>query len=801
MYGNPTFRFTLSHDVLGSQVISEPMGWADAKLKLERHEDYHSLVEYFEGSFIFYGSNGVDDGGIDFIRSVESAYGVDAVLNIVIEVSFDDGDSFETVFTGLLDLSDIQETKNNKAEIPIIRNDFWAKFINRRDTPVNLRDDEDLDGNAVNQIDPVDLDLPSQIVNKTSKWDGSFNIPANLVSMTTPLLDFSGASDGIYNFYSHVALDRVINEIDESFLYPFSVETSSVGIFELIAPEDEGGIVSVDVSANLAPIFTGTLRENSAEPDPSRLTSVVVFVNLVVYRNGVLLDIIDSDSEADNGPFADPVVGFPVDYESYLGPIILNGTYQAELQPGDLLSVYLVYGLTFLIDVGADTGSREWTERIFSVDDFTSTVTLSFKSTFRQTSSESFLIHDAAGSILDKIIGQNDTFYSELLGSTQTNYRQYLSDGCGWENILSQGLQIRGYQLSEKQFAMSFNKWWNGANPILNLGLGYDTVDGVEVIRVEDKEYFFDPSPSLYIDNVYEIIREYDKDRIYKKVEIGYNKWESEDISGIDDPQTKHTYATRFEKVGTDIRLHSEFIAASLAIEVTRRQTIEKSKDYKFDNDVFIIAINGDDVSPDRYRPELMENFNFVTNLLNPETRYNLRITPARNLLRWLKFLNNGLQSYVGSVYKFTHGEGNYDMISDMVISTPGCEGDFSGAPLSEKQNIDVTDDYVFLAQEFTIEINLAWEDYKTIRNNRRKAIAISQTNVDHVAFFIKSLDYEVVRGRAVMKLWPVIPFEITVVDFVPTIQECEPDDGCEDAITDSFGEDLVDELGECITA
>src|SRR5690348_11586508 len=121
------FRFTLTHDFLGSHEINEVDGWKDCKIKLERDKNFRSLVEYFEGDFIFYGSNGVVDGGLDFIKQVEQAYGVDATIEILIEVSFDEF-TYENLFEGQLNLSGIQEMPDNKAQIPIIRDDFWAKF-------------------------------------------------------------------------------------------------------------------------------------------------------------------------------------------------------------------------------------------------------------------------------------------------------------------------------------------------------------------------------------------------------------------------------------------------------------------------------------------------------------------------------------------------------------------------------------------------------------------------------------------------------------------------------------------------
>lgn len=792
MYGNPTFRFTLTHAIYGSQVISEPLGWAGAKLKLERHEDYHSLVEYFEGSFTFYGTNGVDDGGLEFIKTVERLYGVDANIDILIEISFDDGYTFDTVFTGLLDISDIQETKNNKAEIPIIRNDFWANFINRRETPVNLQDPSDLDGDSANIIDPVAIVMTPQKIQQKSEF-----------FLKSGFIYAKESSDDLgLNEYIQLDSDEaVLDELKEKFSIPLGYNVSiPVWIYEF---EFDGSYAfnikietsfitdttsppTVSYSQNSTFNYAGVtyLRFYIQKNDEAAIELSTVENNAgdksTTYYYNNTLTIKSGDTIRIYGLV---VSNWPGGSDGIGRGFLLWGELNNEVLTDDMLSGSGPFNF------GTPPSGR-------AIPTF---FNITAQTTYPQSEGDGFLLHDAGGCIADRIIGATGSFYSEFLGSTKTNYRQYLSDGCGWENLLIQGLQIRTYTLDQKQFSMSFKKWWEGANPILNLGLGYDRISGTEVIRVENKGFFFVPTPLVFIDNAYELMREYDKNRIYKKVDVGYNKWQSEDISGIDDPQTKHTYATRLQKIGTDFKIFSDFIAASLAIEVTRRQTIEKSKDYKFDNEVFIIAINGEDLSPDRYYPELMEEFNFVTNLLNAETRYNLRLTPARNLLRWINFLNNGLQSYIGSLYKFTAGEGNYDMTSDMVVSTPGCDGDFEGEVLSEKQDIAVTDDYVFIPQEFTAEISLSWEDYKTIRDNPRNAIAISQTESDHVAFYIKSLEYQPVQGKATFKVWPVNPFYMSIADYFPVSRICESE--CVSPITDDLEEALTDELGECITS
>src|SRR5690606_6897015 len=275
---------------------------------------------------------------------------------------------------------------------------------------------------------------------------------------------------------------------------------------------------------------------------------------------------------------------------------------------------------------------------------------------------------------------------------------------------------------------------------------------------------------SINISHVRDISYTYDQDYIFKTIKVGYKKWESESASGIDDPQTKRTYTTGFKYNGQEFTLESSGIAASLTIETTRRKRVEKSSDYKFDNDLFIIAHNVDDVSPDTYIPELDENFNSVSNLLNSETRYNLILTPMRNLLRWAKYIGGCMQSYATSAYKFVSGEGNYDMISEHAGGDNGCQAVLLDE-LGESQDIsleDYNDDlgYYFLPLLYDITFPITWDDFNEIRNNRKNAIGISQTTTGHKTFHIKKMEYSILTGKVEsLNAWPVEYMPIQVID------------------------------------
>lgn len=775
-------------------------------MRLERHEEFNSLFEYFEGQFIFRGANDDSDGGIDFIYEVLRTYGPDTTLGITIDVSFDDF-SFENAFDGQLALDLIRKFDNNTAMVPIIRNDFSAVFKSREDTPVDLMSATSQDETAVEVFDPISLNMTSQIVNKTSTYEGFIYedgfydvkfvmpVPQAIDDITGP-----GSTD---RFTSHTQAQTLLqqDEIDDSFDPIFDFQTNSADIAPPIELPLEGGDFSVSYRNGLALFqLAGILTTLSSETDPSEITAITVFGRMFYQINSDSPVSIGTFSQTNPGPSNPALVGVPTAFTSNFSIDIPDEDFDVTLNPTDYIKIFIQWDVDFIINIGADTGSIQWNKRDLEVINYASEVTFRLKSVFQDSTADGFLVHDAGGQIMDRIIGRENTFYSEYLGSPETKYRQYGNDGCGWRYGLFQGLQIRKYDLTEKPYPLSILGWWKGINPILNLGLGYETIDGLEMMRVEEIRHFYNPEPSVYLNNV-RIEGGYDQEKIYNKISIGYTNWKSEEISGIDDPQTKHVYSTVFRKMGKELIVMSEFIAASLAIESTRRSSKEKSADYKYDNNTFIVAINPETTgSPaGTYSPELDENFNSITGLLNPETRYNSRLTPARNLIRHMNRIAGGIQDYPTSSIKFQSAEGNFDMSSEL-DDVYNCD-EYEDA-LSEKGAIGLGTDFLHWGMAFdAVCSNFEWEDYLQIRNNKKNAVAISQTESGHTAFFIKNLSYQPAKGTCTLQVWPITYFEPQVVEQTPYEEVCEPQvvDECADAYLTENGFEYETEDEECL--
>lgn len=797
------FRFTLQHDVLGEKEISAPSGWDSCTMRLERHEDFNSLFEYFDGEFIFYGSDGLVDGGIDFIYQVLRSYGPDTTLNITIEVSFDDS-SFETAFQGQLSLDLIKKFDNNTAMVPIIRNDFSAIFKSRVDMPVDLMSPKSQDDTDVEVFDPITLQMTSQTINKTSTYegfvfeDGFYEVE---LGMPTGGAIDSGPFTFTSNFQAQTQLDQ--DEIDDTFdtILDFQSDFNDIAP-SLELPEENGEVLVTYKNGRATFSLFGTISMISTEVDPSSITRIDVTGNRFYQINSdtpVSFGFGAFDSQPGPPNPSAPGPGFDTDFNLFFDIEFADADFTVTLNRLDTLKIFIQWDVFFLIDTGADTGSIQWNERVLQLSNYKSDVTYRIKSVFPESSANGFFTHDAGGQIMDRIIGRDQTFYSDYLGSPDTRYRQYEDRGCGSRYGLFQGLQIRKYALADKPFAMSFMDWWNGINPILNLGLGYEEIDGNEVIRVDQRRLFYNGEASVYLNNV-KIEGGYDADKLFNKISIGYNQWRSEEISGIDDPQTKHVYSSVFRKMGKELTIESSFVAASLAIETTRRTSQKKSADYKFDNNTFIISLDPNTSgSPGGiYFPELDENFTSITGLLNPETRYNSRLTPARNLIRHLNVIAGGLQDYPLSELKFQSGEGNFDMNSD--LDDADCE-DYSQA-LSEKENIGLGTDFLHWGMVFDVICpEFEWEDYLTIRENRKNAVAISQTDSDHTIFFIKNLSYQPAKGTCTMQVWPATYFEPVVVDQVTDEEICSaviPDD-CDNAYLTENGFEFETEAEECL--
>lgn len=688
----PKYRFTIFNaiEAPAGMVVEEPLGWKAAVLSLERHEVYNSLVEYFKAAFIWYGT------ARDLLFLIETTQGPDAKPRILVELTFDES-TWETVFDGLINLSLLEDFAKTdlvyKLGAPIIPNDFWSKFIKRKSTQVDLQSTVDLDGNAITPMAKIDLPLPSQVMRQTFQRMVGYN----------PGVDFQGCigAQPVTN-QSYIMFSNDLNVLDEiktRFDYGCQVaDTNSFppSLLQYFFKTQYAGEYNIDISIRYLFNFSPAM-----DVDVQWKLAIRTAGELTEYNIGTSQSALAVGTLADDGA------------RTYTNTFTLNA--------GDEIYVYALL-----------TGDPSPTIDFFpDYDPGGGAVYTAFSivanTTYPATTVDALYIKDAAENILLNILGGSDIVLSNFF------------DNCGNLNAILKGKHVRGFSFADKAFSLSFDEWWEGANPLFCLGLGYNKTAGVEHIEIEEVADFFDTTPSLLLSNVPNLVRTHDQSKFYTNIEVGYDIWSAESDGAIDDPQTKHTYATILSTIGKAFKISSKFFAASLGIEQTRRNGVTLDKDWKLDENTIIIALA--DATPS---VETGADFTSVTNLNNAATRYNIRHSVARMFYRWRAWLQAGMQLYVGTVFKFTKGEGNYTMTS---TTADTCE---ETTAIDEIADIDVTTDFVTLSEMYKAEqVPLTWAQYKTIRDNRKKGIGVSSTDTGHLLMYVHKMDYKINDGQA----------------------------------------------------
>lgn len=710
------YRTTATHDIEGTVVLSEPIGLRGSILGLVRHPELHSLVKEFNTSMQTYGSNGTQDGKRNWFKNIEKVHGPDSVVLISFEEA-KDGFNFVSFFSGEVAIQSIVESLgfDHVLEFTPAPNGFWRRFMSRFDVPVNVQSATDLDGGAVDVLTPETLNLPSQKLRRIFERDIHYN-DANL-----GLFDPGEGTVGLTSWVTFTNSYNIIDEIGQRFDYGNAVFTTlPTDVFEYFFKMEYAGRYRFQANLKFSVILSG----------PRVITLQWYYATRL---SGVLTET------AIGGTWGG---GAPTNSIKMSG--VLTPDITIDMEVGD--EFYLYAKIT--LDSGADISffSDYDDDSGLPFDPVYTEFKVTADTIFQDSQTNGKLLHDLCASVSDRIT-DTGKFYSDLLGSPYTQARTYAESGCYWNNIVLTGLLLRGYTLSEKQFAISMKNIWDGINPHLNLYMGYEKHPdtGVDIIRLEEKAHGYDSSSfSVLLSGVQKIRRKY-TDQYFNSVETGSQKGAIEDISGIDDPQ-KQTRASIFKNIGKKLSILSTWITQGLTIEWTRRSTKKKSADNKFDNDYFMIEVTRDG---SEYNPRIDEDYDSVTNLLNEDTRYNKRWTPARMFLRWSNYIFNGCQNYIGTVYRFVSGEGNYDMTSERVPDD--CSDNYGGEVLAENADITVTSEHLYIPIEYEIEHYLTQEEFDTIDANRTLALGVSQFAESlggHVAFFINDLKLEKDSGQ-----------------------------------------------------
>jgi len=302
--------------------------------------------------------------------------------------------------------------------------------------------------------------------------------------------------------------------------------------------------------------------------------------------------------------------------------------------------------------------------------------------------------YEAWARTLQLISGNATPFYSELYGRTDSETETYASDGEFALHVLANGLWIRQFQPSLNGINMSLSNLFKTGNALHNIGLGFETISGVERARVEKESYFFDISDNPdypatdsrpYITNQIldfsdivtdEIItKEVLPDWYHNEIQGGYSKFEYENVQGLKEFNTKSTWATPIASVKSKLDLTSDFRGDTQGVNKQREKPFETdpTEDVNGDKDIFIFDVKRSGVYD--FTVKTNEDFITVSGGIDPDQSYNLNFTPRRNLERHANRITS-MRLASGDEIQWMENDKNSKLITQKSGETPKVEND-----------------------------------------------------------------------------------------------------------------------------
>lgn len=265
--------------------------------------------------------------------------------------------------------------------------------------------------------------------------------------------------------------------------------------------------------------------------------------------------------------------------------------YVVSLAAGEKL--WLVCGVNLALGVGSGSGVGSHKFTVHSQDCF---LDIEIQSQCLPTPAKSYFINEVFSRLAEKYTNDCLRVYSDYFGRTDSQPYSTATNGCGSNEVLTNGLLLRGVALSDEtnpNLKVSFKETFEAMKAIHNVGMGIENDDqrmGYKCIRIEPYKHFY-KDDVLMVCEYPELVTRQTKTSYINMIKVGYEKWEAEETNGLFDLFGKREYKTRISAQRGSYEQVCKFIASDYALEVTRRRYGITSKDWKYDNDTFIVCV------------------------------------------------------------------------------------------------------------------------------------------------------------------------------------------------------------------
>lgn len=723
------YRWTLTDLKTMDFVVldKDPLGWDDGIYSIKRSEQYKGAFHEYTTSLKFH----CRGGGKQFVDDVYATDDIDGRIDVLVEYDCDGSGNYDSLFNGIINLASYK-TDGDYTIVTIEKSDLLTKLMSRDEISVDLETTTSIGGSTITAVDTEIIPMHSTEIEFISNWVVEKGYSYSAIE------SYSGIAAGWNAYFSHLAS---VNSSDWANTlawteYDSLGSTKDVVSFQasLVQPIMEfnppGIITPQTVTWEID--FSGTFTDN--ETVLLQLRSAAAYKLNMYYgkkQSGTIMNVVtiyDGPGDGGGGYTADP----------FTENFVIQKTGTITLNPGD--NIYLAWYIIYDTLTGANTIATTW---VYDRSTFTIRGTTKYK----ETTTKAVLVHEAFNQVVDAIADTDGNFESELYGRQDSQKQTYSADGCGSLIGITNGLNIR--EFPNKPILCSFKDLFEAMDCQHNIGMGI--VDGK--IRVEPLAYFFDRNTKIIsLPKVKSYETTNDNKRYLNKIEIGYQKWESEFHGGLDDPNATREYATKVSSVKNAYSKLCKYISSSFTIEFTRRKNIEivATEDWRYDNDNFIIALKrGPYVN---FTPELYaDSFSSGSGMNSLSTAYNIRFTPLRMLLAHLNVISAGIQLIQGAI-KFVTGSGNTSL--EVAKDDVGCQEDYSGVAIAENDSINWNDSNaaniqpLWLTETYAFEYPLSYQQFKAIKTNPYGYVEFYRFADEVKKGFILNMDYQMKTGK-----------------------------------------------------
>lgn len=723
----------------------EPIGWADFELSMKRDDTYHGMQFMAStGTLRFWGV------GAAYLQQQKQDNGIAASVSLVVHAACDD--EYHEILRGRLNFGKYKDQCGDLCivEIPFEEQSCTVTFNNRFDNKVDIDNIIAMDTVTVlpqyTELGKI-MTLPSKALQ--SAVDGSVatagdatQIVYNAGDVAQFQLTFLRPEYSIER-YNNIKTGQLTGGNNCQSGFDFNVSSCPTRTEAPITPQllFEDDINCFDGNFTYISRLKGSLTWN---------TGIKVFqVKHVIYKWDGTGEITNDGELVHEDILFDDLPNGTIGDNSFNFDSTINDTTTLPQGMGFYAFLFIYVdslttpGYSGTVDVNFDK------DTLFRIE----AVKLC-----PPTNVQYYAIHEALSRIVENVTNGCIRVKSEYYGRTDSQPYAFPADGCGGLRMITSGLYIRN--APNAKLFISPKDLISGLNAIDNIGFSIITDPEFgwrSILQIEPVAFFYKDQQMLTFNAIPSISNEIQESLHYAKINVGYKKWEVEEVNGLNEFNSTREYRTNVETISTTLDITSVLVAGNYPIEVTRQQNFADSgaADTTYDNETFIICLVRNGVNSFSVEQNKILN---PANIFDPATVMNYRISPVRNLHRWFKSIINTYANIFDSnsqIY-FNAGTGNF-IAAGILDDNTACRLESGLGNVNENDNIYINNlvshavGTPLVKNEYaSFEYPLNVAEWNSLKDNPYGYISYTcGTDATVQKGFIKEVKYRPAKGMA----------------------------------------------------